>query len=379
MSISRYGWLLTPVLCCVMAATPAHETPSGDLERNRQLLQKWKTDPDHYARLQRDLRDYWALPPAKRERLRLLDKELHQLDAKTQKHLWKVMDRYSVWLEQLPEDERRNIETATDPQERLRRIKEIHERQWIEGLPRKMAEELAKLPAEQRAARGLQLREQERHQRRLWQQPLGSGSRALKHPTRLREFPKEVQDFVEKHLLPHLNAEEQRRYRQAEGRPEFSPTLKHLADQHPVLPPLPAPRHAVTHYEVLPGKAKEIAGAKTLWERRVDEWRKLREVEGKWPEWAETFVRLLTEEQRKAMPPLGASRPREFPAAIQTFITTTLRERVKLGEFRKLQKAEGKWPDYPRHLLKLAHDHNLHVPGMSLPGPAELWEDVRKK
>jgi hypothetical protein len=377
-SISRYGWLLMPVLCCVMAATPAHETPSGDLERNRQLLQKWKTDPDHYARLQRDLRDYWALPASKREHLRLLDKELHQLDAKTQKHLWKVMERYSTWLEQLPEDERRQIETAADAHERLDRIKEIRERQWIESLPRKVGEELAQLPAEQRTARVAPLREQERHQRRLWQQPLG-GSRSLKQPTRLHEFPKEVQDFVEKQLLPHLNAEEQRRYRQAEGRPEFSHTVKHLADQHPVLPPLPAPRRPVTHYEDLPEKAKGIARAKPLWERRVDEWKKLREVEGKWPEWAETFVRLLTEEQRKAMPPLGASRPREFPVAVQTFITTTLRDRVKLGEFRKLQKAEGKWPDYPRHLLKLAHDHNLQVPGMSLPGPAELWEEARKK
>ena len=129
MSVARYYWLLMPVLCCVMAATPAHEAASDDLERNRQLLQMWKADPDHFARLRRDLRDYWALPASKRERLRLLDEELHQLDEKTQKRLWKALERYSIWLEQLPEKERKEIETASDAQERLHRIKEIRVRE----------------------------------------------------------------------------------------------------------------------------------------------------------------------------------------------------------------------------------------------------------
>lgn len=46
--------------------------------------------------------------------------------------------------------------------------KDLQERQWIEKLPRKVREELDKLPAEKRAARIAQLREQERRQRREW-------------------------------------------------------------------------------------------------------------------------------------------------------------------------------------------------------------------
>ncbi len=145
MSVARYCWLSTQLFCCLLAATPAHEAGSDDLEHNRQLLKKWQVDPEHSARLQRDLRDYWALPASKRERLRLLDKELHQLDEKTQKRLWKALERYSVWLEQLPENERKEIETASDAQERLRRIKEIRAR--------------------------------ERERRRLWQRPIKQPAR----------------------------------------------------------------------------------------------------------------------------------------------------------------------------------------------------------
>jgi hypothetical protein len=174
-SVPRYCWLLTPVLAFVMAATPAHEGGSGDLERNRQLLQKWKEDPEHYARLRRDLRAYWALPRAKRQRLRHLDAELHQLDAGTQKRLWRVAQRYNAWLEKLSPDERREIETASDGQERLARIKEIRQRQWIERLPQRVRDELMKLPAEERKARIVQLRQQESVERKPWQRPIAPG------------------------------------------------------------------------------------------------------------------------------------------------------------------------------------------------------------
>jgi len=374
--------LFLPVLCCLLAATPGHESASVDLERNRQLLQKWKTDPEHYARLRSDLEAFWALPEEKRQRLRRLDRDLHQLDAKAQKELWTVVERYRLWLDRLAEEDRRQIEDAGDTSERLRLIKEIRDRQWIERLPRTVREELRNTPADGWAMRVAQLREQERRQRKLWQRPLGAGPgpRGAKQPSRLHDFPKEVQEFVEKHLLPRLTADEELHYRRSEGQwPAFPLLLIHLSERYPVLPPLPAPQRPITHYEDLSEQARRIAGPKTFWERRSEEWKKLQLVEGKWPQWAETMVTLLTDEQRKTMPPLGASRPREFPIAVQTFLETTLRIKVKGAEFRKLRETEGKWPDYPRRLLDLAHKHHLQVPGMSLPGPAELWEDARKK
>lgn len=380
MCFSRYICPLLPILACLLAATPAHETASGDLQRNRQLLQKWKADPEHYARLRSDLETFWALPEEKRESLRRLDRELHQLDAKTQKSLWAVAQRYSAWLDRLSEADRQAIESAPDSQERLRRIGEIRDRQWMERLPRTVREELVNTPPEARSRRVAELREEERRQRKQWLRPLGTNPRTGKQPTHLNDFPRDVKEYVEKNVLPRLTPDEGRHYRQAEGRwPAFLLLLIQLSDRHPVLPPLPAPQKPITRYEDLPEKAKTLAGPKTSWERRTEEWKQLRQVEGKWPHWAEAFTSLLTDDQRKAMPPLGASRPREFPSAVQTFIETTLRNQVKPGEFRRLREAEGKWPDYPRRLHELAQKHHLQVPGMSLPGPAELWDEARKK
>jgi hypothetical protein len=159
----RYCCLLIPVLGFVMAAAP--EQAPGDLEHNRQLLRQWKTDPEHYARLQQDLRAFWGMPRAKQHRFRQLDRDFHQLDPKTRKRLWSVLERYRRWLEKLPEKDRRQIETASDSQERLRLIKEVRERQWIERQPREVRDRLRKLPADQRSIRVAQLREQERQQR----------------------------------------------------------------------------------------------------------------------------------------------------------------------------------------------------------------------
>jgi hypothetical protein len=366
--LSRYCGLLVPLLFFVLAATDAQEADSApaprDLERNRQLLQKWKADPEHYARLQRDLRDFWALPKPKRQWLRRLDKELHDLDAKTQKRLWKVAERYSAWLERLPEGERRRIEATADFPERLALIKEFRERQWVERLPRKVREELDKLPPEGRAPRMVQLREQERQQRKLWRSGVGGGLRP-KQPTRLADFSPQAREFVQKHLLPHLTVEEKVKYDAALGQPGFPQTVKELAKNHPVLPPLPG--KAITRFKDLPEKAQIQAGSQVTWERRRETWEQLQKVEGKWPEWALMFHALLAPQQKALMPPLGASRPNEFALEVRAFIRNTLEPNLKNVEKKHLRDAVGKWPEYPKLLLHLAEKHKLDVPNMSLP------------
>jgi hypothetical protein len=179
------SYLLSPLLAFLAAANPSEEGTSGKpeaalLERNRQLLNKWKADPDHYARLQRDLHDFWSLPEAKRNQLRQLDHTFHQLDVKTQKRWWRVAERYLAWLERLPPAERQQIEEAKDSSERLQLIRTIRERQWIERLPRKVREDLEKLPPEKRAARIGQLHKQERQQRLQWSRPIGAKQRPNK-------------------------------------------------------------------------------------------------------------------------------------------------------------------------------------------------------
>src|SRR5438105_12353347 len=78
---------------------------------NQSLLETWKQNPQHYARLKRDLNHFWSLPREERDRLRALDKELHDQDSATQNRLWNVLERYHDWLERLTESDRHRIES----------------------------------------------------------------------------------------------------------------------------------------------------------------------------------------------------------------------------------------------------------------------------
>src|SRR4051794_21448127 len=116
----RRCWLflgLAGLLIGALAAAPPDT--AGDLQRNRRLLDRWRHDPEHYARLEEDLRAFWALPPWRRERLRRLDRDLHEADPHTRRRLWGVLERYHTWLERLPEGQQGLIREAPDAPARL--------------------------------------------------------------------------------------------------------------------------------------------------------------------------------------------------------------------------------------------------------------------
>src|SRR5262249_38223204 len=167
--------LLLLLLTLALVAVPAtalpdpgpQDAPREDAERaNRRLLERWRADPDHAARLQRDLKAFWALPPERRARLRQLDQELHQQDSATQKRLWSVLEGYHAWLERLPGDERRRLASASDWRERLRLVRELREREWVRRQPapvRKRLESLAP-PERSREVAALRHRQRQRYE-----------------------------------------------------------------------------------------------------------------------------------------------------------------------------------------------------------------------
>jgi hypothetical protein len=71
------------------------------------------------------------------------------------------------------------------------------------------------------------------------------------------------------------------------------------------------------------------------------------------------------------------SSSKDFSPAIQDFISKVLSKKLTTQEQERLQKAEGKWPEYPRTLLNLSRKHDLQVPGMTLPGPRDLWDRAK--
>ncbi|MBI1915040.1 MAG: hypothetical protein HYS12_09935, partial [Planctomycetes bacterium] len=110
--------LMVVLLVAMSGAAPPGETTTPDaapddaLASNARRLEEWRKDPEHSARLQRDLNAFRAMSPERRALLRKLDQDLHQEDSATQTRLWDVLERYHSWVERLPEADRRRVESA---------------------------------------------------------------------------------------------------------------------------------------------------------------------------------------------------------------------------------------------------------------------------
>lgn len=358
----RRPWWLVLVLGGTVAALGAS---ADDLEANRRLLDRVRAEPDHYARLRRDLLAFHALPRARQEQMRQLDHDLHSGDVSRRTRLWGVLDRYAGWLDKLPEADRRRVADA-GPDERLGVVRDLRERQWVERLPAKTRDGLALLSPEQQVVRIASLREDERKRRRAWH---GKNEPHLR-PAKMAQFPPEVRSFVES-LTPRFSQADRLRLKQAEGRwPDLAKAILDLSEQHPVLPPLPT--GPITRWRELPREVDQMLAG-------VDK-RKVKQLKQGaptgWPAFAEVVARFLRSE-KFVPPPLGASRLGEMPPEVQAAFKERLFPLLGLGQRDALLRIEGQWPDYPRQLLRLARDRGVVLPGMSLPGPPELWESAR--
>src|SRR6266852_2479562 len=117
----RSMWRFAVFWAILVAAAPVlavAETSEEDVLVNRRLLDKWRRDPDHYARLKRDYKAFQDLPSEKRDRLRELDRDLRDEDVDTQARLRRVMDRFVEWVDRLPEVDRARIEAAEEGADR---------------------------------------------------------------------------------------------------------------------------------------------------------------------------------------------------------------------------------------------------------------------
>jgi hypothetical protein len=364
------------LLAAALPALALPDAPESAPDHNRRLLEKYRTDPDHYARLRRDLAAFQALPPERQERVRRFDRDLHDLDDAEQRRLWGVLERYVAWYDRLPEDDQKRIDAAADPTDRLHVVQEIRDRQFVERLPKAERDEWPQMNDAARAARLADLRKQERQRRQEWvaafkprtETPPPKGP---KPPARLDAFPRDVQDFVKNQLTPMLSETEKKQLTDAEGKsPELARVVLALSRNHPVLPPLANAPPVVRFADVPEVKRPPKEGP------RQKLWDEAKSNEGRWPQFALALVELLRREGRP-VPPTGACRPADFSKEVPNFIKDQLTPKLTADEKRQLADAEGQWPDYPKLLHKLADAHNLVIPGLSLPGPRELWDAAR--
>ena len=361
----RCPWWSALILTGLIVSAALGASESDDLERNRRLLERWSADPDHRARLLRDLRAFHALPPPRQQLIRALDQQLHEANAPTQGRLWAALERYNVWLETLTDEQRRHLATAPDAATRLARIRELRLREWLPRLPEDDQQAVSLLPEDEQPERIAALRAEERSQRGAWYREWLAAEAAIPRPTKLSELPAETKAFVEANLLKRLKGDEQKELRKVEGKyPEWLRLLEKLSEAHPVLPPLPSGE--VKSFDDL----NKVSGAEKLAKKYKGGGSKHK---GQWPEFALMLSRIKWEK----VPPLGASRPDDFPPEIEAFLTNQLFPALSREQRTLLDRQEGHWPEYPRILLHLAREHHLPIPGMSLPGPAEMWENAR--
>jgi hypothetical protein len=379
--VMRRPWWLGILLIGLILTVPALSAVGDDPVENAALLKEWsKNEPKHYQRLKDDLRAFRKYDAVKQQRMIDFDKELHKKDEKTQEHLWRVLERYHDWEKGLSAEKKDELRTA-NAEERLNLIRTWRQEDSINRLPRQLAGAIRKLPADQQVNELEKAWGGERQLRPKWidaKKVPWTGK-----PERLSEFPDEVQTYVRDVLTPNLTPKEKNDLQAAEGRwPNYAQTIWQLVNkQHPRYPPRPDGEVADERRlrQVLQPDAMKLLAGGALGH--------LANYKDKWPEYALQAIEVLRINSKSRgkeliIPrPLGASKLEDFPRELQEFINRELIPVLKKEDegnpnsklMESLRKNEGLWPEYPKRILQLADRYGIVIPGMSIPGPPELW------
>jgi hypothetical protein len=345
-------------------------------DENRQQVDKIRTaDPAVQARLRHNLAVFRQLPPERQEAIRKLYRDLLEEKEWMRSRLEGVMERYGDWLEKLPTEERQSIATAPDKKTRLERIRAIREKQWVSRLPKYQTDGIAKTPEKDRPDLIRKLWQADQEDRADWQVMVRSWDgivrNTLPQPSRFDQLPDDTREYFDKNVKPLLSREEEKQLKDTEGRwPRYPRMVVELADAHPLS--LQGPIGTVHTRDLNPFIQKALEKDKGLRDR-------LKEAEGKWPEFAVVLRESGKGMSKKGMMPLPPkmmpARPRELPDIVREFIDKKLVNALDDQDQLRLKQAEGNWPDYPRTVLELARKHNLQVP--TWPSRLDSWDRYR--
>jgi hypothetical protein len=202
--------------------------------------------PDRRGQLQQSLAAFRRLSPEAQTKVRQLDKALHEdEDAGTRIRLFGVMERYAGWLARLPDADRERVTAAPAGPERLRVIRDILDRQWIDGLPPAYHERLAKAaPADRtRLLDRWRRDDRDRQQERLLALRAAEEEAFPFAAVRQRQFREDVQKYVKDTLEKQLTPRERQRLNtvtsKGAGYGYFHQVLV-LSEAHRLRPPGPA-------------------------------------------------------------------------------------------------------------------------------------------
>jgi hypothetical protein len=360
----RFG-LTTTLLLAVSASLWALPEPDEDeLSAAQHRYAHWRRHPEQLSKLQGNWNAFLALPAERREQILQVDHDLHQEPSALQSRLFNALERYTNWLDRLPEAERKSIQQAPDKKARLEVVRELRHREWMKGQPRGVRAQWDKLPPAGRGDFVRKLRDEERQRQVEWQ-IAGRFWKELELrqalPVRLNDLERTSQDYVNDILMPMLDAAEKERLKKAEGSwPAYPTTLIELADRHP--PALPGPNGPRTVAQLPRTLQKNIENKKVLL-------KSLPAVEGKWPD----FAIAVTENFSKKGGWTGFGYelwPISYEGLqppMQRFVNDVLRPLLSTDEKLQLLNSPKRWPDYPQRIAELARAHDLEPPWYTFP------------
>jgi hypothetical protein len=337
-------------------------------------------DSESQSRL---LKEFRALPAARRKRIVELDRHIYDLPTAERERTTRVLERYAVWLDRLPEAIRSGVLAATGTPERLTAVETALAKEWHETLPTEKQLKLKVMPdLNEKAALGRQWLDEELERRKEWQlaarqwQAVRDGKKPW--PFDDERIKGELDAYVKTVLkldpaTTRLTSSELLKLELLRRNPErdfgwflLGTNLLELSERHPSLPDGPEP--PVTQLSQLPEAIrKEFAAKPNNFQQR------LRNAQGRWPEFA-LMVDVEHRSKKGTLPNLGPARPGEFNATVEAFAREQLVPKLTPKQVAELKNLEGRWPEYPRKLVELCTLCDLSMPGVMLPGAPSLWK-----
>ncbi len=339
-------------------------------------------------------------PVGRRQQLRKLDQDLDDLPAPEQARLRPVLENYALWLDRLPDGERRDVLAALTPTARLEAVTQLHQKHWREGLPSPLRDKLASVVGVEERLELLRAwkasdkaRRDEWHvARRQWPTLFGR-DRQAPWPFSEPGLAKQIDDHVKAVFKVDIGSP----IPKANGKAElpagarltpaefaylksahdsatkdgnwfvYGVAVHRLTQQHPYLPEPQAGKPLVLNGVNLPA---ELPGRFRQQQKGFDG-----STRGKWPEFALEVARKCVAERITVPEALGPCRPADFREEVRDFVTKVLVPRLSDAERDGLKKLEGKWPEYPQQVIALARlpKYDFAVPTVTPPGTPSLW------
>jgi hypothetical protein len=384
-ALKRHVPLLLIVLTA-LALTPLVAWPDPadeELAANKAKLEVARKHPEQLARMRQNLQAFLSLPKARRDELSRLDHELQKEGFAAQ--LWTVLERYTLWFNQLPPKERQFLRELQEPESRLKVIKDKRFEQWLERQPRAVQQQFQDLQnkADERDRLVAKIQQEERNRRKEWQrvsrfwEELASGKPM---PVRLEDLDPEARMGVSEYLMPMLDKDEKQRLKDATGSwPDYMLTVLELAEAHPLA--LYTTKEGPTQYKQLPRDVQDFLDPPGKTKPRVIApglLNQLQHGERKWPGLAVAIVEQLKNGGQQLPHELWAYDLKCLEPPTREFVQKALMPILADPDKDKLLLDSGTWPGYAWRIQDLAEKYDLRAPWrIALFGNPETWDKYR--